>query len=817
MGLLTDFRYALRALRKAPGFSAAAIVVLALGIGANTAIFSVVNAALLRPLPYGDPALLVRLWHTPPAKSFPGMKIFSLSAANFLDWQQQSKAFDRAAIYSYTSFILTGSGDPESLAAARVSADFFPMLQVQPLLGRTFTPEEDQIGREREVVLSYPYWRSRFASDPNVVGKTITLNEKGYTVVGVMGPAFRVPGFAKMWTPMAFTDKERAVRGEHHYMAIARLKPGVSVQQAQSELDAISRHLEEQFPEDDRGWGALVLPLRDDMVSDVRPTLLILLGAVGFVLLIACANVANLFLAKMLSRKKEIAIRAALGASRRRLLQQSLCETVLLALIGAALGVGIARYGIDFITTFLANSLPASVQVRLDAGVLGFTVVIAIVTGVLAGLVPGWRLANTDVNEALKQGAGRTASDAGGARTRSVLVVAEVALSLMLLVGAGLMIRTLWALHNVDAGFDPKNVETMALSVPPQKYSGPAEEWVALTEVLNRVRALPGVTAAAAIDDLPLQGGSHQPVAIAGRPVQALADQPEVDVRVITPGYLQTMKIPLKRGRDLSDSDSPKGQPVVLISEAMARRFWPGQDPIGQHLTLSFYPGVVREIVGVVGDVKIDGLNTIQPNAMLYYPVSQLTVPPSVDWRSFGLNIAVRTSGDAASMGTTIVNAIHQLDSSLPVIDVQTMEFIVSESLTQQRLTMMLLAGFAGLALLLAAVGIYSVLAYSVRRRMREIGIRMALGAQIDDVLRLVVVDGLKPTLIGVGIGVAGAFALGRVLASVLSTLVYGVGVHDVPTFVSVALLLVVVGVAASVAPAWRAAKVEPVQILHDE
>jgi putative ABC transport system permease protein len=811
--LLRDFHYALRALRKSPGFATAALLILALGIGANTAIFSVINAALLQPLPFGDPSRLVRLWHTPPAKSFPGMSTFPLSPANFLDWRQQSHGFSHAAIFSYISFILSGNGDPQPVAASRVSTDFFPMLQVQPLLGRTFTPDEDQVGREREVVLSYPFWRSHFAGDTNIVGQTIALNDESYTVVGVMGPTFRFPFFAKAWTPMAFTDKERVVRGEHHYMAIARLKPGVTVQQAQAELDAISRRLEQQYPQDDRGWGALVLPLQADMVGNLKPTLLILLGAVGFVLLIACANVTNLFLAKMLSRKREIAIRTALGANRRRLLQQSLCETVVLALLGAVLGVAIANYGVDFITKFLGNRLPPSVQVHLDGSVLGFTLAIAVATGLLAGLVPGWRLANTDVNEALKQGAGRTGSDSGGTHTRSVLVVAEVALSLVLMVGAGLMIRTLWALHQVDTGCDAKNVETMSLSVPPTKYAGPAEESTALNQILNRLRALPGVTAAAGTDALPLQGGSTQPIAIAGRPVQALADQPEVAVRVTTPGYLKTLQVPLLRGRDISESDSANGPQVVLISESMAKRFWPSQDPIGQHLTLSFFPGITRAVVGIVGDVKIAGLDQAQPIATIYYPLAQLTTPPSVDWRAFGFTLAVRTSGDPAAMGPTIVKAIHEVDASVPVVDVQPMEAIVNDSLTQPRLTMMLLAGFAGLALLLAAVGIHSVLAYSVRRRVREIGIRMALGAQIDDVLRMVVIDGLKPTLVGVAIGTAGSLALG----SVLTKVVFGVSTQDVPTFLTVTLVLIVVGVAASVAPAWRAAQVQPVEILHDE
>lgn len=807
-----DFRFAVRRLCKTPGFFVAALTVLALGIGANTAIFSVVNAALLRPLPFGDPARLVRLWHTPPAKSFPGMKIFTLSPANYLDWKRQAQSFENMAIYCFTSFNLTGNGEPESVWAARVSADFFPSLEVQPMLGRTFRADEDQLGHEREVILSYPYWKSRFGADPNIATKVITLNNQSYTIVGVMKPEFRLPGWAKMWTPMAFTDKERVVRGEHHYSAVARLRPGVTVKQAQAELDTISKRLEQQYPEDDRGWGALTLPLQEDMVNDVRPMLLVLFGAVGFVLLIACANVANLLLARVLSRRKEIAIRAALGASRGRLLQQTLSETMLLALAGGTLGIGFASYGMELITKFLGNNLPASVQVQLDGQVLGFTVAIAVLTGILAGVLPGWRFAKADVQEALKQGASRGGSESGGTRTRNTLVVAEVALSLVLLAGAGLMMRTLWALHKVDPGFDAKNVITMQMSVQPAKYSGPPEEISSANQVLARIRALPGVTAAAAVDSLPLTDGSTQPIAIAGRPEQAMADQPEVAVRVISTDYLRTMRIALKRGRDFSDADTTNSEPVALISESMAKRFWPNQDPIGQHLTLTFYPGISREIVGVVGDVKLDALSGTE-KAALYYPAAQLTTPAGVDWRSFGFTLAARTSTDAESAGQTVVNAVHEIDPTIPVTEVHTMESIVNDSLTQRRFTMLLLIGFGALAVLLAGVGIYSVLAYSVRRRWREIGIRVALGARVKDVLRMVVVDGIKPALLGVVVGGVGALALGRVLAN----LVYGVSTKDVPTLLVVSMLLIVVALLASIVPAYRATRVEPLQVLREE
>jgi putative ABC transport system permease protein len=811
--LWNDMSYAVRQLRKAPGFTIAALAVLALGIGANTAIFSVVNAALLRPLPFGGPAQLMRLYHTPPAKSFPGLKIFALAPANFLDWKQQAHSFENMAIYCFKQFTVTGHDQPESVPAARVSADFFPTLQVQPLLGRTFRPDEDQLGHEQEVILSYPYWKSRFGADPNIAGTTITLNRQTYTIVGVMPPSFRMPEWAKMWTPMAFTDEERVVRGEHHYGAFGRLKDGVTVAQAQAGLDAISKRLEEQYPEDDRGWGALALPLQEDMVSDVKPMLLVLLGAVGFVLLIACANVANLFLEKVLSRRKEIAIRAVLGASRARLLQQALCESVVLSLLGGALGTGIATYGIEFLTKVLSSQLPASVEVRLDAEVLAFTLAITLLTGVLAGLLPAWRLASSNMQEALRQGAGRGSSDAGGTRTRNALVVAEVGLSLVLLVGAGLMVRTLWALHNVDPGFDSSNVLTMNLAAQPAQYPSAAAQISATEEMLRRTRALPGVTAAAAIDSLPIAGGgSIQPIAIAGRPAQALADQPEVPVRVVTWDYFRTMRISLKRGRGFSDADNFNSQPVAVVSESMAKRFWPGQDAIGQHLTLSFFPGVSREIVGVVADVKLDALNETE-TAALYYPADQVILPAGQDWQSVGLMLAVRASINPAAMGPSVIKAVHAVDPALPVTDVQTMQAIVDDSLTQQRFTMRLLAGFGLLALLLAGVGLYGVLAYSVRLRLREIGIRVALGAEVRDVLRMVLIDGIKPALLGVLLGACGAIALGRVLAN----LVYGVSTRDVSTLLIVSMLLLIAALLASIIPAYRATRVEPVQILREE
>jgi putative ABC transport system permease protein len=493
--LLQDLKYALRVFGKSPGFSAAAIVVLALRIGANTAIFSVVNAVLLRELPFQDADRLVQVWHVPPAKSFPGMTRFAVSAANYIDWQQQNHVFEQMAIYSFSSFNLITSNQPEAIQGAAVSPDFFFALRSRPILGRTFLPEEDQPGHAHVAILSYGMWKSHFAANRNIVGQHITFNEETYTVVGVMGSNFRFPDWAKVWTPMAWSDAQRQVRGEHHYLVIGRLKSGVQFQQAQAEMHTISSRLEQQYPEDDKGWGATVVPLREQIVGDVRPALLVLLGAVAFVLLIACANVANLTLAKTFARRKEIAIRAALGASRGRILQQVLSETVLLALAGGALGLLFAHAGASIITNFLADSLPRFAEIGLDRWVLSFTLGVSLLTGMAAGLVPALRLTKPDVNESLKQG-GRTGSDSGGGRVRGLLVVSEVALSLVLLIGAGLMIRSLSLLRSLNPGFDPSNVVTMTIAVPRTKYASPLQQMQFFEAALTRVRALPGVKSA---------------------------------------------------------------------------------------------------------------------------------------------------------------------------------------------------------------------------------------------------------------------------------------------------------------------------------
>ncbi|MFZ1973107.1 MAG: ABC transporter permease [Candidatus Acidiferrales bacterium] len=818
--LLQDWRYGLRTMLRAPGFTATAVIVLALGIGANTAIFSVVNAVLLRPLPFDQPDRLVQLWHTPPQASFPGIKEFAVSPANFIDWRNQSQAFDGMSAYGFGRYTLTGSGEPEAIRTFAGTIGLFSILRVRPLLGRDFRDDEYQPGHDHEVVLSYKLWRGRFGANPEIVGKNIELNGQAFAVIGVMGPGFGFPigsdpaAEPQMWKPLVWTDQERAVRDDHNFGVVARIRDGVSLQQAQAELDAISNRLALQYPASDKGWGAIVVPLRDDLVSDVRPALLILLGAVSLVLLIACANVASLILSRTFSRRKESAVRAALGATRLRLLQQAFAETLLLAIVGGALGLVFAHYGVILIVKFLAQRLPRSGEITLDGWVLAFTLGVSLLTGFAAGLLPALRMAKTDLNQALKQGLGRTAADSGGSRTRNVLVVSEVALSLMLLIGAGLLIRSLWVLRNTNPGFDADHLVTMAVSIPSTKFTEPMQQVSYFNRVLDGVRAVPGVQSAALIDSMPLSDdGSIQPVAIEGHPVLAMADQPEVDVRLISTEYLSAMHISLLRGRDIDDTDVAGRPGAILISQSMAKLFWPHEDPIGKRLTLSFTPNMTRVVVGVVADVRLYALNESRPQPALYLPMAQLSVPKDEAWHSFGMNLVVRTRQDPASVIPAVTGAVRNVDSDVPVLSVRTMDVAVSESLSPQRFSMLLLAAFAGLALLLAVVGIYGVMSYSVSRRAQEIGIRVALGATRKDVLMLVVRHGLLLALTGSAIGIVGALLLSRVIASQL----YGVSPTDPVTFIAVSTLLTVVALAACYIPARRAMQVDPMVALKYE
>jgi putative ABC transport system permease protein len=811
--LLQDLRYALRLLIKNPGFALTAALIMALGIGANTAIFSIVNKVLIEPLPYRDADRVVQIWHTPPQSSFPGMSTFAVSPANFLDWQKQSRLFDKMAIYTGANFDITGAGKPESIGASPVSANFFSALGVAPIHGRVFRQDENNPGQNHVVVLSYKFWQTHFANDPGAVGKTINLDGDPYTIVGVMGPAMNKPGFARIWVPVALTPAAAAVRNNHNYLAVGRLKPGVTVEQAQAEMNTISQRLEQAYPAEDKGWGVVIHPLRDETVGDVRPALLMMLGAVAFVLLIACANVANLLLARTFSRRKEIAIRTAMGALRPRIIQQLLGESVLISIIGGALGLLAAHFGIQLLLKLFASQLPQLGDIGLSGPVLAFTFVLSLATGVLSGLLPALSMTRGDVNTALKQGLGRTDAVSGSSATRSALVVVEVALSLVLLIGAGLMVRSLWKLQTIDPGFDQHNVLTMNVEVNKKLFASATEESQFFDQVLSRIRTLPGVESAGAIDDLPLNGGSNQPVAVEGRPVVALSEQPEVSVRVVTSGYFSAMRIPLLQGRTITDDDRAASAPVVVISQSMAKQFWPDGDAIGHHLKLSFFPDKDRQIVGIVGDVKQTGLNNSTGIASLYWPAAQVSTPADEPWRSVPLALAVRTTVAPRTLAAAITDAVHQVNKDVPVDNVLTLEEFVEETLSQNSANMQLLSIFGLLALVLSTVGIYSVLAYSVKRGMKDIGLRIAFGATRSDVMQFVVTQAIKPTAIGIVIGLAAAYSLSRLVKS----MVYGVSARDTLTFVAVTTLLVVVAFLASLVPALRATRISPLAVIRDE
>ena len=801
-----DLRHGFRILLRSTGFSLVAVMVLALGVGANTAIFSVVNAVLLRPLPFRNPERLVQVWHIPPQKSFPGTKTFAVSPANYLDWKAQAQSFEKLAAYRFHPMNLVGRDRPETMVSALVSAEFFSVLGSAPKLGRTFAPGEDQPGHDAEVVLSDAIWKTRFGGDPNIIGQQASFDGRTFTIVGVMGPEFNFPDWAQVWAPLAWTDKTRAVRSNHDYLAVARLKPGVTIDQARAEMATISKRLENAYPEDDTGWGATVNSLHEELVGDVRPALLVLMGAVAFVLLIACANVANLVLARMLERRKEIAIRSALGASQSRIFTQVIAETILLSLAGGALGLLVANSGVRLIVAFLAQRMPRSSEISLDGTVLLFTFFVSVVTGVLSGFFPAWRLTQVNLNEALKQGLGKTDSSAVGGRTRGLLVGGEIALSLVLLISAGLMIRSLWLLRRVDSGMDSHNVMTAYVGTSLARYPEGRQQTAFFDRVLQGIRALPGVESAGFCDNLPLTGGvSNWPITIEGRPAGPLAEQPEVIASIMTPGYLPTLRIPLLRGRDISDSDTAGRPGVVVISESMARRFWPNEDPIGKHITSAFFPESTREVIGIVGDVKLLGLDHVDAAPAAYFPLSQIPVN--------GMSLVVRTQDNPELITNSMRDVVQRIDADQPVVDVDTMDGVFEKSLSQQRFSMLLMGVFAGLALLLAATGIYSVLSYTVKRRTREIGIRMALGARIGDILRMVSLQGMRPAFLGTVGGLAGALALAHLMRS----LIFGIRPIDPLTFTVVPAVLVLVALVACLVPAYRATQVDPLVALRDE
>ncbi|HMG76363.1 MAG TPA: ABC transporter permease [Pyrinomonadaceae bacterium] len=801
-----DIRFAVRMLRKNWSVTAIVVVVLALGIGANTAIFSVVNAALLRPLPYADPDRLVRL-----SEDSPQVPQMSISYPNFLDWREQNKVFSGIAAMQFRSLNLTGVDEPERLAGRGVSAEFFDVLGVKPALGRSFSPAEDRPGVTPVCIISHGLWQRRFGSDAAIVNKQVTLSDTSYTVIGVLPESYVYGTPTDVFVPIGLRADEMKARGEHPGIyAIARLKPGVTVETARAELIAMAQRIGDQYGM--KGNSATLTPLREVFVGDIRTTLLILLGAVGFVLAIACANVANLLLARAATRYKEMAIRTALGAGRLRIVRQLLTESVLLAIVGGVLGLLLALWGIDFLRTAGADSLPSNAVIKLDGRVLIFTLAVSLLTGILFGLAPALGSAKTDLHDTLKEG-GRS-STAGGRRhwLRSTLVVTEVALSLVLLVGAGLLIKSFLRILDTDPGFKPQNLLTMQLALNAKKDEG-GKVLNFFNDLNRRIAGLPGVEAAAFSNGMPLGMTADTSFAIVGRPKTEPGKQPQTMLYIASPDYLQAMGIRLVKGRFFTAQDTQKSPRVAVIDETFARQQFPNEEPLGHYIAGDGKTNPDGEIVGVVAHVKHFGLDAeerVQPQ--LYLPFNQAP-NDLLPFLAPRMNLLVRTNTDPLNLTAAVRREVQALDPNQPVFNVSTMERTIDQSLGTQRLSMTLLAILASLALILAAVGIYGVMSYTVSQRTHEIGIRLAIGAQPRDVFRLVLRHGMTLTLIGVVLGLMGAFGLTRLMTRML----FGVEPTDPTTFAGIAILLIGVALVACYLPGRRATRVDPLVALRYE
>jgi putative ABC transport system permease protein len=800
--MISDLRYALRQLAKSPGFAAVAILTLALGIGANTAIFSVTNAVLFRALPYKDPARIVAI-----NKVSSEFGLGGLTAGAFLDFREQSATFEHLAAYDENEFTLTGAGDAERIVAAEVSSALFPLLGVNPSLGRAFTPEEEKLGRDQVVVVSEAFWKRRTGGDPSFVGKTITLDDKVFTVIGVMPGGFQFPRKFEIWKPLAL-DPEEERHGKQFRMIhlIGRLKAGASQEQAEAELNAIFTRRPTEEPGAPASTARIELrPLHEQLVKDVRLAIYVVLGAVSFVLLIACANVANLMLARAAVRRKEIAIRSALGAGRGRIMAQLLRESVLLALCGGALGLLLAVWGVDLLVASIppdvAGSFYGMASIGINRSVLLFTLIISIATGILFGLAPAFSSSRLDLNDALKD----TAKTATTRSTlRAAFVISQLALTLVLLIGAGLMTRSFVRLMNVKLGFNPKNVMTMRVELPRSRYKTGEERKLFFSELLERAKAIRGVESAGAISQLPLSGYSMMGrFAVEGQPPPEPGKGRPMPIGIVTPDYFRTMQIPLVEGRFFDARDAAKMPDVVLVNEAMAKRFWPGATAIGKKLGALCEEGALcRTVVGVVGDIRHEGVGEeAQPE--IYVPHQQVGMP--------NLSLVLRTSGNPLAVVSAVRNEVRVLDKDQPVALVETLEDHISQSVFQPRLLTMLLSIFAGLALVLAAVGVYAMMSYSVSQRRGEIGIRIALGAMKADILRLVVGHAFLLVAISLTIGLAVAFAATRLLRSLL----FEVGIWDPITFAAIVLLLAFVAIFAAWLPARRAARISPMVALR--
>jgi len=807
-----DIRYGLRMLIKSPSVSIVATIALALGIGANTAIFSVVNAVLLRPLPFPNSDALMSVFEKDTTR---GVLRGSYSYPNFFDLRDQTRVFEHIAAYHDNDFIITGSGDPVRVLGGMVTADLFPALGVAPMLGRNFTQaEEKPTETGRVVILSEQFFARHFNSNAAILNQPITLNGESYTVIGVMPKGFEFPiqnEPYELWTTIADDSAGKSPissqRGAHFLNIIGRLKPGVGQAQAQAEVDTIAQRLEQQYPDTNTHKGIRVESALTALVGDIRPALLILLGAVACVLLIACANVANLQLARAMTRHKEMSIRSALGASRTRVVRQLLIESVILSMLGGALGLALALWWSDLLIALGKQDIPRAIQVGLDWRVLGFTVGISVLTGVIFGLFPALHLSKTNLTESLKEGRGFVGG-AGRNRIRGVLVIAELAIAVVLLVGAGLLIQSLWLLRHVGSGLRSENVLTFNVALPDARYSSEKQARF-YRELLSHVRELPGVQSASVILPLPLSGDrisiSFQ---IDGRPVSP-KDEPSADMFVADSNYFRTMGIPILKGRDFEDRDEHKSAPVIIVTDSFAREYFPGEDPIGKRIqpgisTWDDEKSTMREIVGIVGDVRNRALKT-EPKPAYYLPQSQVPFNQVV--------VVAKTAGDPKSLVPSVTRAVRSMDAELPVFSVKTMDEYVTNSVAGPRFNTTLLSIFAAVALVLTIIGLYGVMSYSVAQRTNEIGIRMALGAEKHDVLKLIVKQGLTLVVIGLALGIGGALALTKLLTSLL----FGITTKDPVTFVAIAALLSLVGLLACCVPALRATKVDPLVALRYE
>ena len=818
--LWQDIRYGFRMLWKNRGVSAIVILALALGIGANSAIFSVVNTVLLRPLPYEQSDRLVFL-----NEKSPVLDEMSISYPNFLDWREHNQSFEKIGVYNRGSYNLTGAGDPERIVTAQMSADLFTLLRVNALHGRVFTNDEDKPGATPVVVLSYGLWQRRFGGQTSILNQPITLNGKSYTVIGVMPQDYAFPSRAEMWVPVGQLSDQPSwkSRGNHPGLyGVGRLKPGVTFEQSDADMNNVAANLEKQYPDSNAGNRVRLRPLLEIFVSDVRRALWVIFAAVGFVLLIACANIANLLLARATARRKEMAIRTAVGASRWRLARQLLTESILLSLIGGALGLLLARWGIDLILYVSPDAIPRSREIGLDWIVLGFTVGVSFLTGILFGLIPALQAGEVDVHETLKE-TGRGVS--GRHWLRSSLVIGEVATTLVLLIGAGLMIRSFYLLQKVNPGFSYEHLTSFSVSLPQRKYSTQDARASFYNRLLENIRAVPGVESAAAASGLPLgNNGWQTSFLIDGQPAPPRDQTPLMEACLVTPDYFKAMNIPLLHGRVFNDHDDRSNlagkdlsklnenereiaaMNAIVIDDEFARRHWPNENPVGKYVRLGGDPnGQKVEVIGVVGRVKMESLNQNSDRVQGYFPYAQTP--------NGGMTVIVKGTSDPNQLISSMRAAVKEIDPDQPIYNPRTMDEIRAESVAPERLNLTLLSLFAGLALVLAIVGIYGVMSYSVTQRTHEIGIRMAIGARPRDVFAMILGHGMKLTIIGVAIGLVLAFGLTRLM----ETMLFGVAPTDATTYTAISLLLVSVALVACYLPGRRATKVEPTISLRYE